>query len=56
MKHHNITLKYLEKLAPSLPGPTYWKDRNSIYLGMNKFTLDACQLKSFHDFIGKSDY
>ena len=56
MKPHNITLQYLEKLAPSLPGPIYWKDRNSIYLGMNKFTLDACQLESFDNFIGKSDY
>lgn len=49
-------LEYLEKLAPSMPGPIYWKDKNSIYLGMNEFTLKVTGIKSFADFIGKSDY
>ncbi len=49
-------LEYLESLVPYMPGPIYWKDRNSVYLGMNKPALKSSGLIHFSDFVGKTEY
>lgn len=48
-------VKNLEMVAPSIPGPIYWKNKNGIYLGVNRFALEASGLKTFSNFVGKTD-
>jgi len=45
-----------DNVLSNVPASIFWKDRNSVYLGVNeRFVLDA-GLQSPQDLIGKSDY
>lgn len=43
-------------LIMQIPGILYWKDRDCIYQGINKVTMEAIGLNSYSEIIGKSDY
>lgn len=45
----------LDELLFNVPCPIFWKDKNSIFLGCNKFFLPVCGFKSTKQLIGKSD-
>jgi PAS domain S-box-containing protein len=47
---------YLANLLNHIPGSVYWKDRDSVYLGCNKFMARVSGLKSPEDVVGKTDH
>lgn len=46
---------YLNSIIENLPQLVYWKDKNRIYQGCNKYAAELLNLKSPADIIGKSD-
>jgi PAS domain S-box-containing protein len=46
----------LELVAPLLPGPVFWKDKDGVWLGINDAVLRAGGFKGRDSVIGKSDY
>jgi PAS domain S-box-containing protein len=45
----------LQTVLNSIPSSVFWKDRNSIYLGVNRTWLESVGLKSEKEVVGKSD-
>ncbi len=52
----NTFQSYLEKMTDVMPGNFYWKDKEGHYLGCNKALLEAINIASRKDFIGKTDF
>ena len=46
----------LELVMDALPQNTFWKDRQSVYLGCNKRYAQLCELSHPDQIIGKTDY
>ncbi|MCC2644616.1 MAG: hypothetical protein K0R94_394 [Burkholderiales bacterium] len=49
-------IEYIESIAPLLPVPLYWGDKNSIVLGVNKEVLKAAGARNYKDMVGKTPY
>ena len=46
----------LQTVLDSIPSGVFWKDRDSIYLGGNRYWLETVGIKSLEEIVGKSDY
>jgi PAS domain S-box-containing protein len=46
----------VRQILDEVPIILFWKDRNSVYQGCNRFALEVCGLTSTHQIIGKTDY
>lgn len=56
IKHSQSELLFnLESILESIPGAVYWKDANGVWLGCNQAVLDAAELNSKSDIVGKHD-
>lgn len=49
-------LQYLEIVAPILPAPIYWLDRNGAVLGANEAALKSIGCKSITEILGKTSH
>lgn len=47
---------YLNSIIENLPQLVYWKDRNGVYQGGNKYAARSLNLKSTAEIYGKTDY
>ena len=47
--------KFLQLILDNVPAGIFWKDKDSRYLGCNKFHAKAMQFNSTEEIIGKSD-
>lgn len=55
VNNHQMLFKQLEKNLSLIPSAFYWKDKNSIFLGVNEVALKYVGLSSAKDIIGKRD-
>ena len=46
----------LQTIIDSIPMRIFWKDRDGVYLGANKFFLEDAKLNDESDIIGKTDF
>lgn len=47
---------YLKNILMNVPGSLYWKDKNGVYLGFNKFQADMAGISHPNDLLGKTDF
>ncbi|MEM9541638.1 MAG: PAS domain S-box protein [Cyanobacteria bacterium P01_E01_bin.42] len=48
--------RFLQAVLDTIPGAVFWKDRNSVYLGSNRYHARVAGLGSPEEIIGKTDY
>ncbi|WP_419768647.1 ATP-binding protein [Arcobacter sp.] len=48
--------KLLQNIIDSVPASVFWKDKNNVYVGANKFFLHDAKCEKQEDIIGKTDY
>ncbi|MGD1908799.1 MAG: GAF domain-containing protein [Leptolyngbyaceae cyanobacterium] len=48
--------QFIQTVLDTLPLAIFWKDRNSIFLGGNRRSLEAVEVTSEQAFIGKTDF
>lgn len=49
-------LELFQVIAPVIPSPIYWYDKDNIVLGLNQACLEQIGAKKFSDIVGKSPY
>lgn len=57
-REYLLELQYLRHAIDNLPGSIYWKDKNGIYLGQNKYASEKMRSAGLegNSFVGKTDY
>ncbi len=50
------TQQFLQIIIDTIPQAIFWKDRNSMFLGCNRFFAEAAGLASTEEVIGKNDF
>lgn len=56
LKQLQQSQQLLLSIIDSLPQMIFWKDRNSIFLGCNRYAAQICGFSSPTEIIGKTDY
>jgi amino acid adenylation domain-containing protein/thioester reductase-like protein len=55
-KKHKQFLKFVEEITSTIPAFIYWKDKNCVYQGANKFSVQYFGQKFVDELPGKTDY
>ncbi|NEP79744.1 MAG: PAS domain S-box protein [Okeania sp. SIO3B3] len=56
LKQVQKSQQLLDSIINSLPQMIFWKDRNSVFLGCNRYAAQICGFSSPTEIIGKTDY
>jgi len=53
---YNNLKAYINAIINNLPGAVYWKDKNGLYIGCNKFVAEMAGFEFPEQMVGKTDY